>query len=157
MVSQGFQLLTEGEYKKALSKFDKAVKEDPENPEAHYGRAEAGMLLPKVSSEDIHSAFNKAIELDPRNAFYLASYGAFCIEEGRFNDAEKAYNQAAEMDPDNAPNYYSEFAVEYYRRAPEIHEDLMDEEGMKVIRRKALQYLLKAVGMDMDQAKEILC
>jgi tetratricopeptide (TPR) repeat protein len=156
LVGQGYQLLSQGEYKKALSKFDKAIKEDPENAEAYFGKAEAGMLVPKVTSEDILAAYNKAIELDPENAYYYSSLGAFCIDEGRFNDAEQAYNKAAELDSDNSSNYYSEFAVSYYQRAPEVHEQFMDETGLRIIRKKALQYMLKSLGMEEDEARNLL-
>jgi len=157
LVAQGFELLNEGEYAKALSKFDKAIKADPDNPEAYYGKAEAAMLVPKISSEEVMGLYRKAIELDPGNPFYHSSLGAFCIEEGRFNEGEMAYCKAAELDPDNAPHYYSEFAVSYYRRAPEVMEQFLDEQGLEAIKRKALTYLLKSIDLDIEEAKGILC
>jgi len=156
LVEQGYQLLSQGECKKALSKFEKVIKEDPGNAEAYFGKAEAGMLVPKVTSDDVLAAYKKAIELDPENAYYHSSLGAFCVDEGRFNDAEQAYNKAADIDTDNASNYYSEFAVAYYQRAPEVHEQLLDEQGIEIIKRKALQYMLKSLGMTVEEAKELL-
>jgi len=156
LVNKGFQLLEEGEYRKAMSAFEKAIKEDPNNARAYYGKAEAGTLLPKVTSEEIIAAYNKAIERDPDNAFYLTSLGAFCIQEGRFNEAEEAYNKAAEIDEENAPYYYSEFAVEYFRRALQVHEDILDEKGMEIIQRKALKYLLKSIDLDEEKVKKLL-
>jgi len=156
LLRQAFELLDEGEYAKALSKFDRVIKEDPSNAQAYYGKAEAGMLVPKATSDDIMAAYRKAIELDPENAFYLVSLGAFCIDEGRFNEAEEAYNRAAEIDKDNAPSYYSEFAVGYFRRAPEVHEQFLDQTGMKIIQRKALKYLLKSIGLDEEKARDLL-
>jgi Flp pilus assembly protein TadD len=156
LIGQAYQLLSQGEYKKALSKFNKVIKEDPNNAEAYFGKAEAGMLVPKATSDEILLAYRKAIELDPENAYYYSSMGAFCIEEGRFNDAEEAYNKAAELDSENSSNYYSEFAVAYYRRAPEVHEQFLDEQGLLIIKRKSIQYLLKALDMDIDEAKKIL-
>ncbi len=156
LIGQGYQFLSQGEYKKALSKFEKAIKEDSTNAEAHFGKAEAGMLVPKVTSEEILNAYRKAIELDPENAYYQSSMGAFCLEEGKFNDAEEAYNRAAELDEENASNYFSEFAVMYYQRAPEIHEKFLDEQVMKMIKKKSLQYMLKSLGMTEDEAKELL-
>lgn len=157
LIVQGFQLLNEGDYSKALTKFDKAIKADPNNSESYYGKAEAAMLVPKVSSEEIISLYGKAIELDPDNPFYRSSLGAFCIEEGKFNEAEAAYCKAAELDPNNASDYYSEFAVSYYRRAPEVMEQFLDEQGLQVIKRKALKYLLKSIDLDIEEARKILC
>jgi Tfp pilus assembly protein PilF len=156
LIDQGYQLLSTGEFKKALSKFEKAIKEAPDNPDAYFGKAEAGLLVPKVTSEDILAAYKKAIELDPENAYYHSSMGAFCVDEGRFNDAEQAYNKAAELDTDNSSNYYSEFAVAYYQRAPEVHEQFLDEDGLRIIKRKALQYMLKSLGMSEEEAKDLL-
>lgn len=156
LIGQAYQLLSQGEYKKALSKFEKAIKEDPGNAEAYFGKAEASILVPKMTSDEIVAAYKKAVELDSENAYYFSSMGAFCIDEGRFNDAEEAYKKAAELDSENASNYYSEFAVAYYKRAPEVHEQFLDEQGLQIIRRKALFYLLKSIGMDFEEAKELL-
>lgn len=156
LIGQAYQLLSQGEYKKALSKFEKAIKEDPSDAEAYFGKAEAGMLVPKVTSDEILASYKKAVELDPANAYYFSSLGAFCIDEGRFNDAEEAYKKAAELDSENASNYYSEFAVSYYKRAPEVHEQFLDEQGLQIIKRKALFYLLRSIDMDFDEAKKLL-
>ena len=155
-IGQAYQLLSEGDYKKALSKFEKVIKEDPGNAEAYFGKAEVGILVPKVTSEEILAAYKKAIELDPENAYYHSSMGAFCIDEGRFIDAEEAYKKAAELDSDNASNYYSEFAVAYYKRAPQVHEQFLDEQGLQIIRRKALKYLLMAIDINEEEARKLL-
>lgn len=157
LIVQGFQLLNEGRYSDSISKFEKAIKADPDNPEAYFGKAEAGMISPEVSGEEVKEQFEKAIELDPENPFYRSSQGAFCVELGEFNEAESCYMKAAELDPDNKADYYSEFAVSYYKRAPEIMEHLLDDQGMMIIKRKALNYLLKSIDMDIEEAKEMLC
>lgn len=156
LVKQGFQLLSEGDYSQALSRFDKATKSDPKNAEAYFGKAEAGVLVPKMSVDEILALYKKAVELDPNNPYYLTSMGAFCVEIGRLNEAEAAYNKAAEIDPDNAPYYYSEFGVEYSRKAPEVMEQFLDEKTKDIITRKALKYLLKAIGLDEEKAKKLL-
>lgn len=156
LVKQGFQLLSEGEYSQALSRFDKAIKADPKNAEAYFGKAEAGMLVPKVSVDDVLALYKKAVELDSKNPYYLTSMGAFCIDIGRFNEAESAYNKAAELDPDNAPYYYSEFGVEYFRKAPEVMEQFLDDKTKDIIAKKALKYLMKSIGLDEEKARKLL-
>ncbi|MDH7508286.1 MAG: tetratricopeptide repeat protein [Methanomassiliicoccales archaeon] len=156
LARQGFQLLSEGDYAQALSKFEKAIKLDPRNAEAYFGKAEAGLCVSKMSVEEILESYKKAIELDPQNAYFHASMGSFCLDVGKLNEAESAYNKAAEIDPDNAPYYYSEFAVEYYRKAPEVYEKFMDDKTMEIILKKALKYLLKSINLDEEKAKKLL-
>lgn len=156
LVKQGFQLLSEGDYAQALSKFDKAIKLNPKNAEAYFGKAEAGLCVSKISVEEIIDSYKKAIELDPQNAYFYASMGSFCLDVGKLNEAESAYNKAAELDPDNAPYYYSEFGVEYYRKAPEVYEKFMDERTTEIILKKSLKYLLKSINLDEEKAKKLL-
>jgi tetratricopeptide (TPR) repeat protein len=156
LLKQAQEAMETGEYAAALSKYDKAIKADPNSAEAYYGKAEAGVLVSKLSVEEIIALYKKAISLDPKNPFYYSSLGAFCVDVGQFNEAEAAYNKAAEADPDNAPYLYSEFAVEYYRRAPVVMEQYMNEETEKVIQKKALKYLLKSIGLDEEKAKKLL-
>jgi Flp pilus assembly protein TadD len=156
LTQQAQQQMSEGEYQQAFSKFDKALKADPNNAEAYYGKAEAGVLLQKVGAEEIVALYKKAIALDPKNPFYYSSLGSFCIDAGQFNEAESAYNKAAEVDPENAPYYYSEFAVEYDRRAPEVMEQYLDDSTRAMIKKKSLTYLLRSIKMTPDDAKKLL-
>lgn len=156
LIQQGHQLMSEGEYQQALSKFEKAIKANPNNAEAYYLKAEAAVLVSKVSVEEVIALYKKAISLDAKNPFYYSSLGAFCVDAGQFNEAEAAYNKAAEVDPDNAPYYYSEFAVGYNRRAPEVMEQYLDDNTRAMIQKKALKYLLKSIGLDEEKAKKLL-
>ncbi|MDD1770629.1 MAG: tetratricopeptide repeat protein [Methanomassiliicoccales archaeon] len=156
LTQQAGQHMSAGEYQQAFSKFEKAIKANPNNAEAYYGKAEAGVLLQKVGSEEIIALYKKAIALDPKNPFYYSSLGSFCIDAGQFNEAESAYNKAAEVDPDVAPYYYSEFAVEYNRRAPEVMEQFLDDTTRAMMKKKSLMYLLKSIGMTTEEAKRLL-
>lgn len=122
LMKQAYQSLGDGDYQKALSKFEKVTKVDPNNAEAWFGKAEAAVLVPKVKTEDILTAYKKA----------------------------------AELDPENAPYYYSEFGVEYFRRAPVVMEDYLDDKSEEMIMRKSLKYLLLAIGLDEEGALELL-
>lgn len=156
LMKQGFQAMGDGEYQTALSKFDKAIKADPKNAEAYLAKADAAVLVPKVAQEEIEALYKKAIELQPDNPFIYQSYAAFCMDIGKFNEAEGAYLKAAENDPDSAPYYFSEFGVEYYRRAPVVYEQHLDDKTREIITRKALKYLLKSINLDEAAAKKLL-
>ena len=150
------EALASGDFEKAVSKFNKIIKADPKCAEAYFGKAEAAVGVPKMSSEEVQELYKKAVDLDPKNPIFQSSYAAFLVEAGRFNDAEAAYNKAAELDPDNARYYYSEFGMEYVMRAPIVMEKFLDEKTKDMIMLKGLKYLLKAVGMTDDDAKRLL-
>jgi tetratricopeptide (TPR) repeat protein len=156
LMKQAYQLLSEGDYQKAYSKFDKVTKVDVGNAEAWFGKAEAAVLVPKVKTEDILAAYKKAAELDSKNPLFHSSMGSFCVEAGLFNDAEAAYKKAAELDPENAAYYYSEFGVEYFKRAPVVMEAYMDDKTEEMVMKKSLKYLLLSIGLTENDALELL-
>ncbi len=156
LMKQGYQLMDEGEYSQALSKFDKAIKTEPTDPSAYLAKADAAVLVPKVTPEDIVTLYKKASELDPENPFIYQSWGAFLMDMGLFNDAEVCYNKAAQVDPENATYYFSEFGVEYYKKAPVVYEQHLDEQTKVIIVKKALKYMLRSIDLDEAAAKKLL-
>jgi tetratricopeptide (TPR) repeat protein len=150
------ELMASGEFEKAVAKYNKVIKADPKCAEAHFGKAEASVGVPKLSPEEVMESYKKAVELDPKNPIYQSSYGAYLVEIGRFNEAEAAYLKAAELDPDNARYYFSEFGVEYTLRAPVVMEKFLDDNTRDMIMKKGLKYLLKAAGMTEDDAKRLM-
>lgn len=150
------ELMASGEFEKAVAKYNKVIKADPKCAEAHFGKAEASVGVPKLTPEEVMESYKKAVELDPKNPIYQSSYGAYLVEIGRFNEAEAAYLKAAELDPDNERYYFSEFGVEYTLRAPVVMEKFLDDNTRDMIMKKGLKYLLKAAGMTEEDAKRLL-
>jgi len=156
IVIKGETLLAQFEHEKARKKFNEAIKADPKNARAHFGKAEASIGIPKVTVENILEPYKKAVELEPDNVFYLTSLGSFCTDIGRFNEAEEYYNKATELDEDNSSLYFSEFAIAYFIKAPIIMEKFLDDNTRAMIKKKSLVYMLKALDMSPDEAKELL-
>jgi len=150
------ELMASGQFDKAVAKYNKVIKADPKCAEAHFGKAEASVGVPKLTPEEVMESYKKAVELDPKNPIYQSSYGAYLVEIGRFNEAEAAYQKAAELDPDNARYYFSEFGVEYTLRAPIVMEKFLDDNTRDMILKKGLKYLLKAAGMSEEDAKRLM-
>ena len=154
--------MEEGDFKKAYSKFKKLTEDFPDSAEAWFFRADTGLLASgmfgaKVSDDEITSSFRKAMELDPENSEYYASYGAFCITIGKYDEAEGAYNEAAEVDETESSRFYSEFAISYYANALARYGEIMDDPKARApYAKKALQYMLKTLDLDQAEAKGLL-
>ena len=149
-------LLAQFEYDKARKKFNDVIKAEPDNALAHFGKAEASLGMPKVKVEKIMEDYQKAVELDPKNIYYLTTLGSFCSDIGRFNEAEQYYTKATEIDEENASLYYSEFAISYFLKAPIIMEKFLDDNTRKMIKKKSLIFMLKALDMDEEEARALL-
>ncbi len=152
----GEQELGRLDYEKAFKHFSNAIKLNPKEPRAYFGKAESSVGMPKVKPEEVAELYKKAIDLDPKNPMFLEAYANFCMEAGRFNEAEEFYNKVSEIDGDNAPSYFTDFAIKYYTYAPQIMAEMLDDKGKEIIARKSLTYLLKAMNMDKEYAKKLL-
>ena len=155
-IQAGERKLANMDFKAALSKFKRAIKLDPKAPEAHFGKAEAALGVPKIPVEEVLADYQKAIALDPSNPFYLARLGSFSLEVGQWELAEESYNRAAEADPDNAYLYYSEFGLEYYYSWLAMHGEEATQDEMEPVTRKCLVYLIRSLDLDEDGAKRLL-
>lgn len=152
-----------GDFKKAYSAFKKFSAEFPDDAEGWFYTAEcgnyaSGMFGVKVKPEEIMEDYRKAIELGG-NADYYQAYGQFCISVGKYDEAEKSYNEAAEIDSSMAPTYYSEFAIEYYNNMMAVYADMAEDPKAAAAlapKKKALEYLLKAIDMTPEEAKSLL-
>jgi len=154
-IEAGERKLAEADFEGALARFKKAVKADPKSAEAHFGKAEAALGVPKVPAEEVIADYKRATELAPDNPFFHARLGAFAIEAGHYELAEQSYNKAAELDPDSAYLYWNEFGLELYR----ARKDKLDEMPPQMrddIGRKALRYLLRAMRMQEAEAARLL-
>ncbi len=155
-IALGEQALSSLDYDGAFKHFDKATKADPSNAVAFFGKAESALGVPKVEAEEILGFYKKAIELDAENPQYHDALASFCVDLGRFNEAEEQYNKAATLDEENAPFYWFEFAIQYARKAPVVMERFLDDKTRDMIRSKSLGYALKALGVDKEDAKRLL-
>jgi Tfp pilus assembly protein PilF len=158
----GMKAMDEGDFKKAYSHFKKLVDEYPNSAECWYYKAEcgnyaSGMFGAKVSSDEIMDAYKKAIEIDGDKVDYYQSYGLFCISINKYDEAEKAYNEAVQIDESMESSLYSEFAIEFYNNVMASYGEIMEDPKARApYAKKALEYMLKALEISPEEAKNLL-
>lgn len=161
-LNAGMKAMDEGDFKKAYTSFKKLCADNPDIAECWYYKAEcgnmaSGMFGAKVSNDEILEAYNKAIELDGDNCDYYQSYGLFCISINKYDEAEKAYCEAAACDESRSSSLYSEFAVEYFNNVMASYGEIMEDPKARApYAKKALEYMLKALELDAEEAKSLL-
>ncbi len=126
---QGLSDLESQQNKKAIEEFSKALKADPNRPEAYNNRGIAWYSLGKY--DRALDDYNKALEINPRSAEILSNRGIIWFSKGKYNLAINDYDKALGIDPQCAKTYTNrgatwfckgkyELAVSDYIKALEI-------------------------------------
>lgn len=155
IIAQGEQLLNQLDFKGAISKFNKAIKLNPDDPRGYFNKAEASVGVPQLTIQDISQFYEKALSLDETKPLYFVRYGGFCLDNGLFRKAEACYRDAARIDPDNAYLYYSEFAIEFFYNTKRLLDNLGEEDQNKVTT-VAIYYLLRTLNLSKKRAEALL-
>lgn len=89
----GMTYMQQGHLDLAKDKLERALEQDPENPEVHIAMAILMYRIGEPKEADKH--YRTAIRLDPDNAGAINNYGVFLCQEGRFEEAEEHFQRAA--------------------------------------------------------------
>ncbi|MCB7128227.1 MAG: tetratricopeptide repeat protein [Candidatus Brocadiales bacterium] len=121
-----------GDYKKAISCYDKALRIDKNNAEAWHNR---GCSLAELGRhEDAIKSYDKALEVDPNMSEAWYNKGRSLAKLGRHEDAIKSSDKALKIDKNDAKAWYNrgyslakldrhEEAIESYDKALEIDKN----------------------------------
>jgi len=89
----GMAYLNQGELGLAKQKLERAVKENPNNPDVHSAMA---MLQDRLGHPDKADAeFRAALSLGPRNPDVLNNYAVYLCRNGRTDEGVKSFEEAA--------------------------------------------------------------
>ena len=115
-------LFEDGEYQRALVKYEEALSEAPNHKSAMHGRAWSLMQLGQ--SSQALSAFNTVISLDPESAAAYANRGILHDRMGRYQQAIEDYERGLALDPELAdgPHWLTRFLRNQPQRPPGIGE-----------------------------------
>jgi len=127
--------LGQGNAEAAKRLYLKAVGENPQSPEAHYGLATACFVLGEYESAALY--FKEVIRLDPLRAGAYVNLGAVYSRLGQLDEAVKALRRAIQLDSRRAEAYYNlglvyrrqglvEQAIQAYREALRINPRMPD-------------------------------
>lgn len=89
----GVAYFQQGQLEQALSKLQKAVKQDPQLADAHAGLAVVYERLGETEQAASHHL--RAIELAPQDSSMLNNYGRFLCNQNKLEEAEERFQQAA--------------------------------------------------------------
>jgi tetratricopeptide (TPR) repeat protein len=115
-------LFEDGDYQRALDKYDEALQEAPQHLHAMRGRARSLMQLgrfPQALAE-----FNTIISLEPDFGPTYANRGILHDRQGRYQKAVADYERALELDPELAdgPHWLTRFLRNQPQKPPGIAE-----------------------------------
>ena len=99
----GAAYLGQGDYKRANTKLEKAIQQNPSNAEAHNTYALLQMRLKQY--DKAQKSFSKALSLEPKNSSILNNYGTFLCETGEFKKAQEKFALALQDPLYTTPEY----------------------------------------------------
>ncbi len=89
----GIDYLRKGNLKQAKEKIDRALEQNPRNPQVH---TTAGMLYDRLGQADkAESHFSRAVQLAPENPEMKNTYGAYLCQKGKYARGETMMLEAA--------------------------------------------------------------
>ena len=110
LFAEGMKYMMTDEPTKALTQFEKLLKQKPNNAAARYASAQALVKTGKVA-EAIPNA-TKAYELDKSNKFYALLLAELFVKQKRYGEAEQLYENLLKQSNDNM-EYGVELAAIY--------------------------------------------
>lgn len=116
----GANYLQRGNLQQAKDKIDKALDQDPENPDAHAAAALLNMRLNEPERAREH--FETALDLDPSAPQVQNNYGTFLCEHGEYATGMRYFLKAAENPLYGTPAYAYANAGRCAREAGQVEE-----------------------------------
>ena len=119
---EGNNLFEDGNYQRALAKYDEALSEDPNHIHAMRGRALSLMELGQ--SPQALVTFNTVIALDPEFGATYANRGVLHDRMGRYQQALEDYERGLALDPELAegPHWLTRFLRNQPQKPPGVAE-----------------------------------
>ena len=119
---EGNQFFEDGDYDRALAKYDEALAEVPEHIHALRGRARSLMQLGRTPESLL--AFNTVIALEPDFGAAYANRGILHDRMGRYEKAIADYEKAMELEPETVegPHWLTRFLRNQPEKPPGIAE-----------------------------------
>lgn len=111
-IAQGNELIGSGNAHGASSCFDAALRLDPRNPDAHFGRGFASYQMRDYAGAT--AALTTCIQLEPEAPGVAAAYAIRCMARANLNDRRGAmddYAQAVSRNPDLIEFFQSQTCV----------------------------------------------
>ncbi len=135
-------LFTDGQYRRAITEYEEAIKYNPDLIDAYRfaGEAYKNLFRPgddrpdnMEKAEKALEYLNKAYEFNPHNKEIIFSLGDMYDKLKRFDEAEKFYLKILELEPGNMNNYY--VVAEFYKRYAAEKEELRARAESMYLRR----------------------
>lgn len=107
--SKGYALQHFGNYRGSLQTFDAIIKDNPQNPEAHFNK---GVVYLKMDSfSQAERAFQLAQQLDPTNYLFYLNKGIALELQGDLEAALEQYEQAERLGGDEDVRVLESIAI----------------------------------------------
>jgi type IV pilus assembly protein PilF len=146
----GTDYLRRGNLAQAKEKIDRALEQNPRNPQAHIT---AGLLYERLGNSDkADSHFSRALSLDPKNPEVQNNYGAFLCQKGKYQRGEKLMLEAASNPLYRTPEIAYFNAANCARNGGDLKRTEENLRKALAVRPKFAEALLQMAELQYNQA-----
>jgi eukaryotic-like serine/threonine-protein kinase len=128
-VAMGRVLLEQGKPVMALENIERAIKLDPLNVFAWYGKIDIFEKLAR--HEDALKLAKDGLQKFPQNRTFANEIGAIYAEQGKYDEAEQAFRQSISIQPDSVYAYVNLSAILQYKGKTEEALHLL-QQGLQI-------------------------
>lgn len=155
----GLQAHQNGEYKRAIDYYTKAINLDPDNSEGKndYIYRLSGMTHTKMNEKELAiTDYDKALKLNPDNIYALGDRGLANAKFGQYEAAIEDFNKALKLKPNNPGLFSHRGKVKYHYNQPEAAiEDF--NKALEIYKQDTLSlHYLGKIKYDFNQYEEAI-
>ena len=149
---EGLRLKIQGNYFKAIERFELCLQEEPLDDASHFAMAQTFLLMGDLAQAETHTI--SAVELDKDNVFYQVELAYMLRNKGAFEEAGSLFDAIISSRPREIEYYL--LAIDSYRKAKNYKAAIGVVDRLETLKGNVIESALRrhSIYVEMGKLKE---